>query len=178
MILYPLSVKKGAIKSKKSAISGWRKAISILCSPAKQINLRSVVMLYLISCWNPCHWVAWFSTWNPISRSCGGMNRIFSYISYTGPEKNDTHPIQQTLYNFLAIYFFVGDFAIFFSASSFKLIKDVSHSSDLVCWWFFRFTEYIWALATGRIVVASFRSIQKLSSLSRLWSRAHHYFLV
>ena len=32
-----------------------------------------------ISCWNPCHWVAWFSTWNPISRSCGGMNRIFSF---------------------------------------------------------------------------------------------------
>ena len=30
-----------------------------------------------ISCWNPCHWVAWFWTWNPISRSCGGMNRIF-----------------------------------------------------------------------------------------------------
>ena len=33
-----------------------------------------------ISCWNPCHWVAWFSTWNPISRSCGGMNRIFPFF--------------------------------------------------------------------------------------------------
>jgi len=33
----------------------------------------------------------------------------------------------------------------------------------------FRFTEYIWALATGRIAVASFKSIQKLSSLSRFW---------
>ena len=33
-----------------------------------------------ISCWNPCHWVAWFSTWNPISRSCGGMNRIFPFL--------------------------------------------------------------------------------------------------
>ena len=32
-----------------------------------------------ISCWNPCHWVAWFSTWNPNSRSCGGMNRIFPF---------------------------------------------------------------------------------------------------
>ena len=30
-----------------------------------------------ISCWNPCHWVAWFWTWNLISRSCGGMNQIF-----------------------------------------------------------------------------------------------------
>jgi len=47
--------------------------------------------------------------------------------------KIDTHPNKQTL--LLAIYFLVGGFAIFFlSVSSFKLIKDVSHSSDLVCW--------------------------------------------
>ena len=57
------------------------------------------------------------------------------YISCMGAEKINTHPIQQTLYNFIAIYFLVGDFAIFFSVSSFKLIKDVSHSSDLICWW-------------------------------------------
>ena len=38
-------------------------------------------------------------------------------------------------FTLLAIYFFVGDFAIFFfSASSFKFIKNASHSSDLVCW--------------------------------------------
>ena len=35
-----------------------------------------------------------------------------------------------------ALYFYVGNFAIFFffSASYFKLIKDASHSSNLVCW--------------------------------------------
>ena len=48
--------------------------------------------------------------------------------------KTDTHPTNKTL--LLAIYFLIGDFAILFlfSASSFKLIKDASHSSDLVCW--------------------------------------------
>ena len=47
--------------------------------------------------------------------------------------KIDTHPNKQTL--LLSIYFLVGGFAIFFfTASSFKLIKDASHSSDLVCW--------------------------------------------
>jgi len=47
--------------------------------------------------------------------------------------KFDTYPINKPL-QLYAIYFLVGDFAIFFSAISFELIKDVSHSSDLVCW--------------------------------------------
>ena len=37
-----------------------------------------------ISCWNPCHWVAWFWTWHPISRSCGGTNRIFPCLYTSG----------------------------------------------------------------------------------------------
>ena len=39
----------------------------------------TTISLNWISCWNPCHWVAWFWTWNPISRSCSGMNRIFPF---------------------------------------------------------------------------------------------------
>ena len=38
-----------------------------------------------------------------------------------GPRKVDTHQIQQTLYNFLAIYFSVGNFAIFFFGDFFQV---------------------------------------------------------
>jgi len=83
-----------------------------------------------------------------------------------GPEKLDTHPIQQTLQflcTFLATSYFFSFFDEFFQVDQGRLTFE---QLDLLV--SFRFTEYIGALAAGRIAVASFKSIQKLSSLSRL----------
>ena len=79
-------------------------------------------------------------------------------MSCKGPEKLDTHPIQQTL-QFLCSSFFDEFFGVDQGQLTFERL-------DLLV--SFHFTEYIWALATGRIAVASFRSIQKLTNLSRL----------
>ena len=46
-----------------------------------------------------------------------------------GSKKLDTHPIQQTL-QFLCTFSATSPFSFLFSMSSFKLIKDASHSSD------------------------------------------------
>jgi hypothetical protein len=50
-------------------------------------------------------------------------------------KKLDTHPILQTL-KFICTFLATSLF-LFFSMSSSKLIKDASHSSDLICWWVF-----------------------------------------
>ena len=64
------------------------------------------------------------------------LNRIgclgYKYIPSFIVERFVTWPINK-LYFFLAIYFSVGGFAIFFFYDSFELIKDASHLSDLIC---------------------------------------------
>ena len=81
--------------------------------------------------------------------------------------KLDTHPIQQTLYNSFALFrrLRLSSFLFdeFFQVDQGRLIFE--RLGLLVS---FRFTKYIGVLVTGRIVVASFKYIQKLSSLSRL----------
>ena len=70
-----------------------------------------------------------------VCRNRLGLDSARLYISVVRDwKKLDTHPIQ---YNFTIPLHFFGDFAfsLLFSTSSFKLIKDASHSSDLICWW-------------------------------------------
>ena len=60
---------------------------------------------------------------------CLGYKYILPFIV----ERFVIWPINK-LYFFLAIYFSVVAFAIFFFCEFFELIKDASHSSDLICW--------------------------------------------
>ena len=59
-----------------------------------------------------------------------------------GPEKVDTHPIQQTLYNFLALYFF-GDFATILFDEFFQVDQGRLTFERLDLLVNFCFTEYI-----------------------------------
>ena len=88
-------------------------------------------------------------------------------MSCKGPEKLDTHPIQQTL-QFLCTLSATSAFLFFFFDEFFQVDQGRLTFERLDLLVSFRFTEYIRALATRRIAVASFKSIQKLSSLSRL----------
>ena len=91
--------------------------------------------------------------------------------------KMDTHPTNTNL-----LYLqFTFSLAASPSFSFPRVLSSWSWTPHIRATWFagkFLFTEQIWALAFGRIAMASFRSIQNLPNLSKLWSRAHRCFLV
>ena len=82
--------------------------------------------------------------------------------------KIDTHPNKQTL--LVAIYFLIGDFATLFSffREFFQADQGRLTFERLGLLVSLRLPSKSELLASGRIVVASFRSIQNLPNLSKL----------
>ena len=103
-----------------------------------------------------------------VCRNRLGLGSARLYISVLRDRKNLIHIQYNKLYNSFALFrrlhLFFSFFDEFFQVDQGRLTFE--RLGLLVS---LRFTEYIWALATGRIAVASFKCIQKLSSLSRLW---------
>ena len=103
-----------------------------------------------------------------VCRNRLGLDSARLYISVVRDQKNLIHIQYNKFYNFFVLFrwlrLFFSFFDEFFQVNQGRLTFE---RLDLLV--SFRFAEYIWALATECITVVSFKSIQKLSSWSRLW---------
>ena len=73
-----------------------------------------------------------------VCRNRLGLVSIRLYISVVRDRRKSIHIQYNNHLQFSCTLLFLSATSLFsFSASSFKLIKDISHSSDLICWWVF-----------------------------------------